>query len=392
MTTIYLIRHAEAEGNVYRRFHGWYNSLITLNGYRQIKELEERFRDIQIDAVYSSDLFRTMTTAGAVCRPKGLELHTDPALREIGGGIWEDVTWGELRRRDVAALEAFNRADPAWQVEGSETYGGLQMRVVHAIRRIAAAHEGQTAAVFSHGTAIRTALAKFGGLPLDQIDRVPHGDNTCVAELHFEGDRVEIVRLNDNSHLGELSTLGRQTWWKKGGAVDYSKFNLWFRPLDFETESDFYYEARREAWETIHHTMRGFDGCGFLADARSHSAYDPQSVVVAMRGEQRAGILQLDLRRDADQGVGGIPFFYLIPEARAEGLGIQLLGQAVSTYRPLGREFLRLRCAPENHQARRFYERYGFQKIGEEAGGLGSLDVLEKFIGYGLSAVPGRKG
>lgn len=37
MTTIYLIRHAEAEGNIYRRYHGWYNSLITLNGYRQIQ-------------------------------------------------------------------------------------------------------------------------------------------------------------------------------------------------------------------------------------------------------------------------------------------------------------------------------------------------------------------
>ena len=29
MTTIYLIRHAEAEGNRYRRAHGWYNSTIT---------------------------------------------------------------------------------------------------------------------------------------------------------------------------------------------------------------------------------------------------------------------------------------------------------------------------------------------------------------------------
>ena len=33
MTTIYLIRHAEAEGNLYRRIHGWYDSLITENGY-----------------------------------------------------------------------------------------------------------------------------------------------------------------------------------------------------------------------------------------------------------------------------------------------------------------------------------------------------------------------
>ena len=34
MTTIYLIRHAEAEGNRYRRAHGWYNSTITDRGYQ----------------------------------------------------------------------------------------------------------------------------------------------------------------------------------------------------------------------------------------------------------------------------------------------------------------------------------------------------------------------
>ena len=31
MTTIYLVRHAEAEGNLYRRIHGWYDALITDN-------------------------------------------------------------------------------------------------------------------------------------------------------------------------------------------------------------------------------------------------------------------------------------------------------------------------------------------------------------------------
>ena len=36
MTTVYMVPHAEAEGNLYRRVHGWYNSLITENGYRQI--------------------------------------------------------------------------------------------------------------------------------------------------------------------------------------------------------------------------------------------------------------------------------------------------------------------------------------------------------------------
>jgi probable phosphoglycerate mutase len=380
MTTVYLVRHAEAEGNIYRRYHGWYNSLITDNGYRQIQALEKRFEGVHIDAVWSSDLFRTMTTAGAIYKPRGLELHTDRDLREIGGGVWEDHTWGDLGQNQLKSLEAFTRADPAWQVEGSETFGGLQLRVTRAIRRIAAQYDGQTVAIVAHGTAIRTALAGFFGLPIDQILQVPHGDNTCVAKLTVDGDKVDVLYYNDASHLAGVPKLPQNE-----GMEEFRKANLWFRPLDFATESDFYQESRREAWETIHGTMEGYNGEGFLADAKAHSHYDPKSVVVAMRGQERAGILQLDLIRDADSKVGAIPFFYLTPETRTQGLGVQLLGQAVSTYRPLGREFLRLRCAPENIRARRFYERYGFQKIGQEPGGIGTLDLLEKFIGYGLS-------
>ena len=34
MTRIYLVRHAEAEGNLYRIAHGHYNGLITARGYK----------------------------------------------------------------------------------------------------------------------------------------------------------------------------------------------------------------------------------------------------------------------------------------------------------------------------------------------------------------------
>ena len=52
MTRLYLIRHAEAEGNLYRVAHGHCNGLITnYRGYQQIDALRERFRKVDIDAV-----------------------------------------------------------------------------------------------------------------------------------------------------------------------------------------------------------------------------------------------------------------------------------------------------------------------------------------------------
>ena len=90
MTTIYLIRHAEAEGNLYRIAQGQHDSNLTDRGWRQVQALARRFAGIRVDAVYASDLYRTRATASAVYKPKGLPLHLRKDLREIYGGDWED--------------------------------------------------------------------------------------------------------------------------------------------------------------------------------------------------------------------------------------------------------------------------------------------------------------
>ena len=113
-------------------------------------------------------------------------------------------------------------------------------------------------------------------------------------------------------------------------------------------------------------------GCAFLTVA----------VLVALLGDEPAGILQMDWQQQAEEGVGRIPFFCMLPSYRSKGLGVQMLGQAISCYRKLGRKRLLLRCAPENQRAKSFYLRHDFHKIGEEPGGTGVLDTMEKYISY----------
>ena len=227
MTTIYLIRHAEAEGNLYRRVHGWYDSLITENGYRQIAALEERFRDIHIDAVYSSDLFRTRTTARAIYRSKNLPLRTHPGLRELNLGEWEDRTFGAVRHSDPRQMDLFNRTDPAWEVEKAENFFQLGDRLYETVGRLAKRHPDQSVAMFSHGMAIRQFLGRVKNIPPEEWHAMPHGDNTAVTCLTFDGEKFTIQFEMDNSHLPEdISTLARQSWWRKDKKTA-ADVNLW---------------------------------------------------------------------------------------------------------------------------------------------------------------------
>ena len=214
MTTIYLIRHAEAEGNVFRRIHGQYDSCVTPNGRRQIAALAQRFAGIPVDAVYASDLKRTCLTATAIYRQKGLPLHRDARFREVGLGPWEDTPFGELERRYPAQLHAFSHDSYHWYVEGAECFLQYAHRFLAGLEDVVHRHEGQSIAIFSHGMVLRGALIElfFPG----QDEGVSHSENTAVTELHWENGSYELISLNDATHLTpELSTLGRQNWWRR---------------------------------------------------------------------------------------------------------------------------------------------------------------------------------
>ena len=374
MTTIYLIRHAEAEGNLYRRVHGWYDSLITENGCRQIAALEERFRDVPIDAVWSSDLFRTRTTAQAIYVPKALPLHTCAGLRELKLGAWEDRTFGAVRRSDPRQMELFNRTDPAWEVEGAETFFQLGDRVDETVRRLARRYPDQTVAMFSHGMAIRQFLGKVKDIPPEEWHAMPHGDNTAVTCLTFDGEKFTIQYEMDNSHLPEdISTLARQSWWRKDKKTA-ADVNLWadIPVKTWSQDQELYLKLRREA-------CPGVEDALLLAEAEELWNRWPcgmWNINIFHAGERPIGVILYDDRCNTKR-TGYIKFLSLLPEDRGRGLGIQLIGAAVSMHRNSGRDRLRLHCPPDNERARRFFERYGFKLIRREKG----QDLLEKYIG-----------
>lgn len=385
MTRIYIVRHAEAEGNLYRRIHGQYDSLVTPQGYRQIEALARRFEEIPVDAVYSSDLYRTRMTAKAIYEPKGLPLQLEPGLREIAMGRWEDETWAGGARNDPEEMARFSSSDPRYRSVGGETFQQLQKRVVSTFLRLARENDGRTIACVSHGVAVRTAMTAFLGYPLDRLREVLPSDNTAVSCLEFEGDTPRVIYYDDGSHLGEeLSTLAKQTWWREQeAATPMEDENVWYRPWDPVGERKLYEEYRREAWIGIHGPEEPYPGDMFYQTARAASEGNPASVMVAMVGEEIAGMLQMDLERFREEGAGYIPFYYMNQKFRKHGLGVQLIGQAVGTFRPLGRDKLRLRCSPDNGVAQRFYARNEFHSIGPAPDSSVPLELLEKYIGYG---------
>ncbi len=338
MTKLYLIRHAEAEGNLYRLAQGHYDGLVTERGYQQIAALRERFAGIPVDAVYSSDLFRTRTTARAIYEAKGLPLHVDPAFREIGMGIWEGHPWQELAMKYPDELYRFNKDMGNWKVEGSETIYQVIDRFIPALRRAAEAHDGETVAVVSHGMALRIVLGTLQGMSMEKLNDTHHADNTAVSLVEYENGSFRVVFRDDNSHLLEkgLSTFARQTWWKDKYMAEKG---VWYGDMDEE--------ARAE-----------LEGLGVSVPEGGH--------IISVRYEDSVigGVQMLP--------EGLIGWYFLCPEWRGRRFGLPPLGQAVRYYREQGLDSVRVDCADE--KLRPFFSKLGFEpKEGS---------MMEKYIGY----------
>ncbi|MCI8649838.1 MAG: histidine phosphatase family protein [Anaerotruncus sp.] len=216
-TTIYLVRHCEAEGNWKRLFQGHYDGKVSELGYQQLAHLAERFCSVKLDAVYSSPLTRAMETARAINRCAQLPIQQDDGLLEINGGAFEGKPFAEL---PILFAEAYDKweHDPAhFTAPGGESMQQVYDRMRDTIDRIARTHEGGTVAIASHGCAIRNYQCYVRGLPLSQVNSVTWCDNTAVNCIEYDsGFQPHIIYLNDTSHLPEgCSSFMKQTWWRK---------------------------------------------------------------------------------------------------------------------------------------------------------------------------------
>lgn len=201
MTTVYLIRHAQAEGNVRQIFQGHYNGQITDFGARQLACLRERFSDISLDAIYSSPLSRAVDTAQAV-NHQGLAITELDYFIEINGGKFEGESFEKLRELYPVEFARFDQEPHLFAAPGGEPMTAVFERMVSGMAAVAARHPDGTVAVASHGCAIRSYLCFAGGYTLHDMNRLGWCDNTAVNRIDYDdAGNAHLIFMNDTTHL-----------------------------------------------------------------------------------------------------------------------------------------------------------------------------------------------
>ena len=201
-STIYLIRHGETEWNLNGRWQGHADVPLNPLGVRQAQLVAHRFlsEQLQVDALYSSDLDRAYQTARAIGNTMKLELQALPELREIDVGRWSGLTYEEIRIHypdEIAMIEQGHDIPRG----GGESLAALRRRIVAAVESLVARHPHATLALVTHGGSIRMLLAHADGRSDFSRHSYLHIGNTSISTIQIRREGWRTIQMNDMRHL-----------------------------------------------------------------------------------------------------------------------------------------------------------------------------------------------
>lgn len=164
---LYLVRHGETEWNSIHRIQGQLDSELTENGVAESKKQADKLKDIQFDAIFSSDLSRASKTAEILKLDRQLAVVTHKALRERTFGKY-DGSFGEDYTKAIQhLLDEYEKLseEKRWQFkfdEGYESDEELVSRFITVLREISVGYLGKAVLVVTHGGNLRTLLTHLG--------------------------------------------------------------------------------------------------------------------------------------------------------------------------------------------------------------------------------------
>jgi broad specificity phosphatase PhoE/CTP:molybdopterin cytidylyltransferase MocA len=104
---IYLVRHGAIQSPADpRRFIGQVDLPLNAEGFRQAEQLAEALEDVPLSAVFCSDLKRAVDTAQIIAKPHQFSCIPRRDLREISLGLWEGLTFDEVRSQHPEEFRA----------------------------------------------------------------------------------------------------------------------------------------------------------------------------------------------------------------------------------------------------------------------------------------------
>lgn len=212
VTILYVIRHGETVGAETRRYKGTIDVPLSEKGVQQIERLSGYIGKLThqgpnppvlsllkgdkrgiLKAVYASDLRRAVKSAEIIAKPHNLIPRILPSLRERNFGLWEGMSFDEIREKYPEEFRAWADNPLRFSPMGGESTVAVRERVIPSLEKILNSHQGESIGIVSHGGVNRIILCHLLGMPFENIFRIEQ-DYGCLNIIEL-WDTYPVVKL-----------------------------------------------------------------------------------------------------------------------------------------------------------------------------------------------------
>lgn len=206
MISYYIVRHGQTLLNFLDKAQGWTDSPLTDNGRQTAISLGNKLIGINFDAVFASDMLRSVQTAELILQASGntsIPIQKDTRLREWCLGSMEaekNTVFIETVSNwlgGVSSLAGLNRqlpnvADAIYEhdkTEMAEPFSAIKKRLKNVFIDIAqniSQEKDCEILVVTHAFAIKTLFYLFAPEQLYKIDKIK---NSTVTLLKFDNGK-----------------------------------------------------------------------------------------------------------------------------------------------------------------------------------------------------------
>ena len=198
-TRLYLVRHGALVTSDEWRYVGHRDVELSDTGRAQISALARRLKVVPLNALYCSDLVRTVESARLLSAACGLEPVACPEFREINIGHWEGLTLADILERFQEEFNARTRDIASFRIKGGESFSDVRARALPRLERLLREYAGGTVLLVAHGGLNRVVLCEALGLDLNSVVRLEQS-YACLNIIDYFDDCPVVQLMNETAY------------------------------------------------------------------------------------------------------------------------------------------------------------------------------------------------
>ena len=199
-TKLCIVRHGETAWNAEHRVQGQLDVPLNAIGQAQALAASKVLSKEKFDAIYSSDLSRARQTAQQTPTNLSMNIIEEKDLRERHYGIFEKLTYAEVKVRFPEDYARFEARDPEYAFRTGEALKDFSARSIAVISKMANKHESESILVFTHGGVLDMLYRYITGLSLS-AERKFGIPNAGLNRIEVSPAGWQILTWADIAHL-----------------------------------------------------------------------------------------------------------------------------------------------------------------------------------------------